>query len=498
MKITKAVVEDVGQVNLNWSGHANAFAVEMAYDLPNWTTVEYTDESSATIPVTELPVFFRVRTLADDITLVRENEERLAVLESIREYVATVPKSTPAEENDVVSAYLKNRAELTDVVISNQCVWAEFPDGRTLVIINNREAIPSDYLPPTELPAEVDLQEIAAPREVRADESNAIPESKKVYLLSSIQLAPPHLKHTDFRIASTLQTWFTNAGYDVRRTGAHLASLTTIKNAGVLFFNGHGGFRSPKEGSEALWVMATDTKVSQKLPLIFERMIDGYAIVRPLAHDVHYIVSKRWFEDKRFMTFSKNSLVYLSACHSNAAAGYFGGEPSHMGWTNSVWTSVAREANRYFFDRLLGANNAFPIQPRQRPFDIEPVYLSMARRKLNESVKTESGNTLVSMLHHTPNNFGLFVPTIERCVEVSEHVEQLHIEGRFDPGAASETKVTLTLGQKSVSLPVISVGQNGILCELKAGAVPSVGDVRVIQRGHRSNPVPLSEWRSGE
>ncbi|MSU64005.1 MAG: hypothetical protein EXS31_16705 [Pedosphaera sp.] len=79
-------------------------------------------------------------------------------------------------------------------------------------------------------------------------------------------------------------------------------------------------------------------------------------------------------------------------------------------------------------------------------------------------------------------------------MNVDENKEELRIVGLFDPDAPVTVRIEGGATKEIVATVRIINGATEILCPLPAGQQPSAGNVTVLQRGHKSNTVPLTEW----
>jgi hypothetical protein len=491
LEITGARITD-GEIALSWKGNAKAHEIEAAYELPNWSSLLFTTGTVASIPLTSLPRFFRVRSLEDDAILAFEGEERRITLEAIRQMVEDLPAGDPPEtSNPKIAEYLIGIPQLQDVTISDDCVWATFPDGRVLTIINNRQLYSDE-----EVAASLRTADAApAPTQVRdneperrraraatsPDSPTGIPQSNKAYVLTS--------RLTDFRLSGDLASMLKDNGYAVGHHDATLAALQNVSNAGVFYFEGHSAVHDELNR----FIMVSDNTIHDPIAREFQKDI-GYAIVAPLRRGkIHYSITGEFVT--KYMTFSGNSFVFLNSCSSVWGASFF--NTTFAGWDRNSEGKGAWRTGYYLFDRLLGANKrVFALQaadlfefPPQRSFNYPPILEAMAKHSpFPLHVSTPLGKPEATLRFTDSKGFGILAPSIQ-TMSVDEVREELHITGIFDPQAP--TDVTLN---GHTHLAVISVAKSSIVCGLPARERPSAGKIRVSQRGHKSNEVPLTEW----
>lgn len=499
-------------VVLSWVGEAPAYRVETAstLDADQWSEVFVTRGTSASMPANGTSAYFRVRALspAEASTLVEEAPARVETLQRIREVVAAQPGIDRVAERSAIARYLEASVpEVSEVRIQNDCVWGRFPDGKWLTIVDNRLAPEEEQRLPDAAPPQAPIPEFeraVPPRGARdaADGSTGIPESNKAYVFSSRLIANifnegPERHLFDYRLAGDLTTWLRDNGYAAVNWVPSLTALSQVKNAGLFYYEGHSAVINPGTPSED-WILTTDTTIEQSISNEFRNDI-GYAIFKPRPGKVHYALLRPFFG--KHMTFGKNAFVCINSCHSLPAKDSFGPpKPAFAGWTDKTLGSDAFRAGRYLFDRLLGANRAKSFHPYtldlgedppQRPFSYFRTLEAMMASGLNTSQVEEDGITTIASLGiQSGDGFGILAPSIQR-MWVDEVNEQLQIWGLFDGQAQSATAVTWN---QNTALQVVSVAADRIVCALPISLKPSVGDIQVRQRGHRSNAVPLTEW----
>lgn len=497
------------EIELAWEGDAEAFGVEMSFDFVNWQTIVFTDESTARISVDpDNAMFLRVAELPEGEELENESPERLAILESIRQQLLRIPDGSVEEENEAYAEILQGVSVLSNVQIANECVWAEFADGKILAVINNRDHEEDTFNidPPEEsgfeeqwptMTSAPSAQGVEIDTRVATGPTN-FPESKKVFIASSNQVW--------LRMGGDLASWFKDMGYEVVHTNASLLSLWNVKDAGVFYFEGHGGYY-PQIGENGLSVLVTDTEVTQSLNKTLKNSIDGYAIVSPtrrhLFWKTHYVITQKFTSSQ--MSFKDNSLVFLNGCNGFPMSSGFGPKPLVISWKNNTKNLPAFRAARYYFDRMLGINRGwhlltteFKADPPQRAFDHGAVHLSMVQQGLHSTVSTTEGEITdpkdgEAKLFSGGNQsaFGILAPSIER-IFVEEPFEQLRIIGNFDPTVSTEVRVHHSGGFQKIT--PTSISKITIVCPLKASTEMSAVEIQVLQRGHWSNRIPITEY----
>jgi hypothetical protein len=212
--------------------------------------------------------------------------------------------------------------------------------------------------------------------------------------------------------------------------------------------------------------------------------------------EVHYAITAEFV--RQYMSFGTNSLVFFNACQSDAitsadfkAACIAKHAGVYLGWTNNIDGQESFKAARFFFDRLLGANQQPPAEsPPQRPFEITYVLEDMLLRHFDFHM----GNKGVTNLTATPF-FGyggeptLLAPTLQVVIPpfIPGDVNVL-VDGSF--GDDPRPNGTVMLGSNALTIDTWTPSR--ILCPAPA----SGGNLVVKVRGIKSNPLQLTEWHT--
>ncbi len=448
-------------------------------------------------------------------------EVRMAALDSVQvkfEELSSFSRDSIAKG---LLAYLRTRPEFEDAGINDgTTVWGRFTDGRLLIIPNNREpGNPSDSdivdtLPQLAAPSPGDVQPYRAgssrdlTRIAAAGQELDLPSSSEVFLMTS-------MSYPCFGNAiPTLRNLLQRQKYIVSdATTATVATLKLVKDAGVFYFDGHGGEGTLRDSTKlyGLWTRDScrtglETFYNDELnagQLCYMEELYATQHAQSCAVVKHYGITPQFVHD--FMTFSQNSMVYIDACSSDndefRDAFKHAGASYYFGWTGSIHDDFAGSLVYRIFDCLLGTNAEPPqVNPPQRPFD---VYSIMKYLEDNGKVVDRSGASLIG----TPlrDHFGLLAPSIE-FVSVNEQGDRsyLTIAGLIgkDRGP-TERRVTIN-GQP---LNVTFWAQDTINCDLDVTGSKASGTIQVRvtpqqdltppDGDQRSNEVNLSEW-SGE
>ncbi len=145
-------------------------------------------------------------------------------------------------------------------------------------------------------------------------------------------------------------------------------------------------------------------------------------------------------------------------------------------------------------DGVLGGSQIYQVQPRQRAFDLQAVKSYMNKKGfLIDQSPNFPGAVLTFFPGTSSSSFGLLAPSIA-SMSVDEDKEELRIFGLFDPDAPATVRIEGGSKKEITATARIVDGSTEITCPLPASQQPSAGNVTVIQRGHKSNTVPLTEW----
>jgi hypothetical protein len=129
-----------------------------------------------------------------------------------------------------------------------------------------------------------------------------------------------------------------------------------------------------------------------------------------------------------------------------------------------------------------------------RSFDREAMQEYFSERGFDTFTDTNGLSTTLSFFDGTPAGngaFGLLSPSIY-ALQMDESAGELHITGLFDPTVSATVQIS---GNGSKQIDVQPTSATTLVCPLPGDQQPTAGDVTVIQQGHPSNTVPLSEWR---
>lgn len=527
-----------GTLTLEWSGESEFYEVQAATQLvnPDWRTVLRVSATSGTVFTSGSAAFFRVLTLPNWTSRIVDTDRRLTILKAITQKTASLSPTNAANDAEALVQFLSSFPELEGVQRTpDNSVAAYFTDGRPLVIVRNRRgATPSELAqkyplttsdrvtqmahPVTETNSKLNLASHSSLALPSSQAPTAIPQSQRAVLFEASLpglLAP---------MLESLIPAFQKRGYSISGGEPSLANLLAIQDfgndIGVFYIDTHGVIGSAtrtQPGLSGPGVLAPVPSLflsSSTIPTAkteaayapnFARSELGYMVGEPDEEtgevDVYYGISPEFV--RNHWQFSRSSLVFMDACHSASAgansfirACWDKNASLYVGWSDSVIDAWAYFASRVFFDTSLGGSQMFPdVMPKQRAFDW-PAILKYMRSK-NYEIDQHPNSHGAKLLFvpdpflALPASFGMLAPSI-RQMDTGTEPGQVIIEGLFDPELPATVRVE---GGALHEFEVTPRSATQLAVPWPGTSQPSAGGVTVLQNGHPSNRVPLSEWR---
>lgn len=443
------------------------------------------------------------------------DEQRAASLSAIKQRydlirVKNDPTSRLAAANDIRRIPHIAYAGISE----NGTIWAQFTDGRDVTIPIERD-------------------------------TSATPDRRHVSRTSSIQPLHVGLPKTDLvgkekafvlnamgtcfkSPEAPITRWLTDAGYDVYTGTGTLEELKTVVDTSVLYMDAHGGLgRRVLSGTLVsafrIW-SGTPYSIQNDLTYLGD-FVAGRLSYMLAGHnrdasgncqsEYHYAITGGFVQ--AYMSFADHSLVFFNACDTAAAGATpfqqdLGqkGATMYIGWDTPVDDQLANAGAMYLMDRLSGANEYLPENPKQRPFDIGSVY----EEQINYFYDTES-RCLVRPITALP--VGCATPSYtETFMLIKPLIPMPTIQFRFlRPNIAFAEPLTLNgsvaepdlrlhgdfgtiPGKVTIGGSVVSITQwtsTTVTVNWPSTGPGSVGNIVVTVRGHTSNAVPLSSWQ---
>jgi hypothetical protein len=425
---------------------------------------------------------------------------RDSVLTSMSERFGSLVNSLPRlEAAGQMAAALKSRPEFEDAAACGDGnAWGRFTDGRIVIYANNRDL--------NDTPGAVPGKPSAVPQEILAggNRPSNVPESNSAFIGTPLMDAGP-----------SVSTMAALMGYNPHPATTVAELMNTIHNAGIFFLDTHGGYGDVINFNlpDHLVAFYTGTRTTKLLDKTYEADLDLGRLVpmtAPVAYrkdgskilETHYAFTKLFVE--KYMSFSKNSLVWINACESathddmvkmfhekgaSVYAGFIGPEE---------WGAISLKCPCMFFSRTLGYNMYEAEDPPQRPFDWASVFAWMRTKEYDKG--SPDGKTKLAILPNpsydkTPPS-GPLAPSIAHMYVDPIHKE-LWLWGIFglDPGAEGEVLVEGNkLDIKSWEYDS-DLGMDRIKCDIPDKGARSYGEVQVKVRGIKSNKHSLSRYK---
>ncbi len=525
-----------GTFSLAWTGTAPSYQVQSSVSIstPNWQPLLVTARTNALVPLPGATVFFRIVALTTSDGTSVDDTKRFQILDALALKIGSLPGTNAPAYSQALAGFLAGFPEIIGAgVTKDTSTWARFRDGRLVVIVNNRPPATDEELDqlsrltraPASQPAM--LAALAKAALAASDSDNrpakhgiteitftrpvGIPESRNAVMFQAtgIGLNAPAL--------DSLVPGLRAHGYQFQGGEAGLFELMSVKvlgdDIGVFYLDTHG---LTIEGIIP-YAMLTSTLADKETDALVKASFDqgeiaygflGSAIRRgnivinpkPLYSILPPFVTKYW-------KFGKNSLVYMDVCDSaggNAApfiqACAEAGASVYAGWTDAVDDYWALIAARYAFGLMLGGRDFYYPIPPNRAFDWVAAKTYMHSKGWDIFPRSNAELVFFSDTSSGNGRFGLLAPSIY-SMDVDEDKEELRIVGLFDPDApvtvrieGGATKEIAATARFIEGATIRSFSPTEIICPLPASQQPSAGNVTVIQRGHKSNTVPLTEW----
>lgn len=457
----------------------------------------------------------------------------LEVLDAIKQEWNSLPGIDVNADNQALLAFVQGIPEFSDSGLDTRCscVWAVFSDGPLVVLANNSKeqgppppasvaegpSVDWPSGPQSQLPT---LLEEAAPADLSPSE---VPNGQFAVLMNARGADMPNP-------IPDLRSWLSAQGYSDSSVLCNDASVACLRqgpvgpDVAVYYLNTYGGLLERAAGGPKHYILATSTVVNPTTWTDPDIRADwGAGRVDYCAHK-HYLDpgTQRWAVENFFCInadfiryywknkeFAQNSFVFIDACLSNSEdfkQAIFASKASvYAGWSDEVSTDKSPVVAKFFFDRLLGANQVAPEADgfKQRAFDyiqaggsFDPFPDSFYHDMQDQNPTSQV--IFTSNPAQTQTSFGLLAPSImfEAPFELDipgflYRGGTLVITGTFgsDPGPDPDSKVTVG----GLNCPVQTNGwqPDQIQCDLPSGAA---GDVVVTVRKHQSNKARLSKW----
>jgi hypothetical protein len=376
-------------------------------------------------------------------------------------------------------------------------VWGRFIDGTSVIFINN---------PSVAKTAGSSGRIETLPKSYSAGQPSNIPMSNSLYISSSFG---PVYMGTDVSVSALCE----KTGYTT--TWASTVDLLKgVKDAGVYFEFGHGGYGAvPTGGSEfAVWTATKCTDANDTVyadDLKEHRLVEMYALYDYPANAAgtwdtvmswNYAYTGQFV--RKYMSFSKNSLAFIGSCYSatnNVFVNSFlvKGASMFAGFTDTWYADFFQTCALTFFDRVLGVNGGKPSveDPPQRPFDGPAVLAWMKDNNLDWGAANGTAKLVLVSQSGNANPCGPLAPSIASMF-VHPYEQKLYIYGIFGDNPGGDGQVTIGgMPSEVQEWSYFDQAQmDRIICKIPDDGAGSYGDVQVTVRKIKSNVSQLSRY----
>ena len=314
--------------------------------------------------------------------------------------------------------------------------------------------------------------------------------------------------------APTIAGLLASQNYQIIDTPPTVEGLKTVRDAGVVFFDSHGGLAGEAGSDYIMWTQTSWNLINDVIYL--PELLSNQLVYMLAIHDLesntgkcqsswHYSITPSFVA--AHMTFAPGSFIFFNGCSGmhHLAEGMrqtfaSKGASVFAGWTNPVYDAQSVRAAYTMFDLMLGTNKFNIVSPLRHPVnlaDAQFYLIVQGWHQLNSSCILGTGSCLTEfdidrMVQSEEDEFSQLAPTIlimhiDRN-QTAASGQALVLEGEY---GIEQGQVTID----KESVQVLSWEEEKIVVELPASGKGSAGLVQVSVRNHRSNATPLTEWR---
>jgi|GEM_PF-5076031 len=322
--------------------------------------------------------------------------------------------------------------------------WGEFKDGSLYsVIVSDPDffALSNAARPATKVSAPIPFTKTRT----TATATN-FPGSTKAYIIHGVEAARTS---PSAQLAGEL----TQAGYSVTLSNGGVADWSQIAGAGILINDGHGATALGK-----FYVSTTDVQTpaldKQYASYLSTKamMVAGITVFDSSGNrhtEQRYLLSIDYLKSlpNYASMFSQNSFFMNVVCSgdSKEAANFWGPLQSHSGlgdysgWSQPVDEVAATQTADFFFDRMLGLNQAAPVDPSLPPpatvAATAALLTTTSRGDGSTSNMNQDGPDNVFSFHFS-GNLNYMIPSISSVAPSSDGSKWL-VDGAFGSNAGT-------------------------------------------------------------
>lgn len=474
------------------------------------------------------------------------NAERSASLGAVQSIIDAAALDGNPDSIDALANTLAALPEFFRVTVYEGNIVAQFTDGETLVIFNNRigdnpdggetdaQKLASGITSPKRTVARSISRDPFTPLPNALDKLTRVPSQKNALMVNAMGTA--YIDSTGL-----IASWFFGRGYDAFLVPGDVESLRDkIKDVGAFYMSTHGAavptdwlmqdtgdfddspnalrLDLPPSDLNDHFALFTATKVTPdtlekyRAELRSGDLVYGMGTFNRVGGSVtvehHFCITENFV--KKYWRCGSGALIYMDACSSaaeliaNACLSPDVGADAYIGWTRPVLDRYSTPTARFFFDRALGINQYEPVRsPPQRPFGVNAVLAAMksltrldlpldqsgiTKNVIRVNIPPPANEPAISQLvvrYSDDTDDILLRPGIESLKAVDAQ-DKLIVTGHFgaDPG-------TVSIGGAPLALKDIGWTSTRIECDLPDSATGPV----VVNTGDReSNPRRLAQW----
>jgi hypothetical protein len=419
--------------------------------------------------------------------------QRKQVMTTMKTFMDSVVNVNPSGKTSALLKFFKSRPEIQLAGISSDSsVYGIFTDGVMMLYSDNLEYDPAAAVPP--------LLPLDSPTGRSSGKTySTLPGSTDAYLMDiqTPQSDQTYIARSIRWLNRLLLVSTTRAGYAPHPLNSTVDNLKHVNNAGLFHISTHGGLAPAKYAdvevyslmSAEQWDDGKDT-TDYKIDLMEQRLTLFWTDTPPDANGRTGLVCNYGFTGafvKKYMTFSTNSLVVISACTSfdpgMLSAFSQAGASVYFGWDKPVLANVCDAAGGFIIDRSLGTSLLSPVPtPPQRPFNWELVFYDLDFRGADVSRGKQVARMRYSQLK---GDLNVLVPSIQDITFMTRDANQtMRLEGDWGtvPGQVMLNGTPLKL--------VSPWNERDLETEVPTGG----GTVQVVVNGLKSNAVQLTEY----
>ncbi|HEY3779970.1 MAG TPA: hypothetical protein VGL56_02725 [Fimbriimonadaceae bacterium] len=381
---------------------------------------------------------------------------RMSDASTVTTVVTANPSVSASKMAQLVVAKMQTMADFRMGGISTSGdPWGEFIDGSIYAV----DVSDPDFLAlsPKAPPATKTINKPTPSRVVvrpTTTTATTFPGSTKAYIIHGVEAARTSP-------SDQLRADLTQAGYTVSETNGGIADWSNLSGAGILVNDGHGTNIQGK-----FYVSTTDVE-TPALDKQYAKYIASKAII--IAGLTVYDSEEKKHTEQRYLLsidylkslpnfatmFSPNSFFMDVVCcgDSKEAANFWGllqtsaGLGDYSGWSQPVDEDAATQTADFFFDRMLGLNQATPVDPTLPPpatvTATAALLTTTARGSGSSTTMNKDGANLFSF--HFGGNLNYMIPSIASVTPNSDG-SKWAVQGSFgnDAGTATYGGVPVT------------------------------------------------------